>query len=122
MIISKPYLRTFRKKRQVYIKFESIPGQQMQIDWGHFGSFVYGNTKRKLYALAVIEFHSRKLYVNFTHSQNQSALHLSLIKAFQYFGITPREIVVDNMLTAVTERVDSLVRFNESKCFSIKTV
>jgi transposase len=112
--IVRKYLRTLKKSRQAFIRFESMPGQQMQIDWGHFGSLVYGDSTRKLYALAVIESHSRKLYVNFTHSQNQSALHLSLIKAFQYFGGTPKEIVVDNMLTAVTERVGSLIRFNES--------
>jgi len=112
--IVRKYLRTIKKNRQAFIRFESMPGQQMQIDWGHFGCLDYGNSTRKLYALAVIESHSRKLYVIFTHSQNQSALHLSLIKAFQYFGGTPREIVVDNMLTAVTERVGSLVRFNES--------
>jgi transposase len=112
--IVRKYLRTLKKQRQAFIRFESMPGQQMQIDWGHFCSLVYGNSTRKLYALAVIESHSRKLYVNFTHSQNQSALHLSLLKAFQYFGGTPQEIVVDNMLTAVTERVGSLIRFNES--------
>ena len=112
--IVRKYLRTFRNKRQAFIRFESRPGEQMQIDWGHFDSLIYGNSARKLYALAVIESHSRKLFINFTHSQNQSALHLSLIKAFKYFGGTPREIVVDNMLTAVTERVGSLIRFNES--------
>ncbi len=112
--IVRKYLRTLRKNRQAFIRFESRPGEQMQIDWGHFGSLIYGNSTRKLYALAVIESHSRKLFINFTHSQNQSALHLSLMKAFNYFGGTPREIVVDNMLTAVTERVGSLVRFNES--------
>jgi len=113
-------LRHLRKNKQAFIRFESGSGQQMQIDWGHFGSLVYnlkvrpGNSSRKLYALAVIESHSRKLYVVFTHSQNQSTLHQSLVKAFKYFGGTHREIVVDNMLTAVTERVGSLVRFNES--------
>jgi len=112
--IVRKYLRTIKKNRQAFIRFESMPGQQMQIDWGHFGCLAYGNSTRKLYALAVIESHSRKLYVSFTHSQNQAALHLSLLKAFQYFGGTTREIVVDNMLTAVTERVGSLVRFNES--------
>lgn len=84
--IVRKYLRTLKKSRQAFIRFESMPGQQMQIDWGHFGSLVYGDSSRKLYALAVIESHSRKLYVNFTHSQNQSALHLSLVKAFHYFG------------------------------------
>lgn len=107
-------LRGASKKRQAYIRFESDPGQQMQIDWGHFGSLSYGNTKRKLYALAVLEAHSRMLYVEFTHSQKQSALHQGLLNAFLFFDGTPNEIVVDNMLTAVIERQGAVVRFNDA--------
>jgi len=54
-------LRGPKKKRMAYIRFESEPGEQMQIDWGHFGSLSYGNTNRKLYALAVLEAYSRRL-------------------------------------------------------------
>jgi len=102
------------KKRKAFIRFESDPGQQMQIDWGHFGSLSYGNTNRKLYALAVLEAYSRMLYVEFTHSQKQNSLHQCLLNAFLFFGGTTREIVVDNMLTAVTERQGAIVRFNDA--------
>lgn len=105
-------LRGQRLYRTPYIRFESPPGEQMQIDWGHFGHLQYGQTKRKLYALAVIESYSRMLYVQFTHSQKQQTLHQCLLDAFRFYGGTPKEIVVDNMLTAVTERQGSLVRFN----------
>jgi transposase len=107
-------LRGQKKYRQAFIRFESPPGQQMQIDWGHFGSLPYGDTLRKLYALAVIECYSRMLYVEFTHSQKQEALHQALLNAFVYFGGSPKEIVVDNMLTAVIERHGSLIRFNDA--------
>ena len=86
----------------------------MQVDWGHFNSLSYKGGNRKLYALAVIESHSRMLYVTFTHSQKQEQLHMGLLDAFTYFGGCPKEIVVDNMLTAVTERVGTLIRFNEA--------
>jgi len=114
--IIRDYLRHLKEGsfQEPFIRFESLPGKQMQIDWGHFGSIAYGNTLRKMYALAVIEAHSRMLYVIFTHSQNQETLHQCLVHAFLYFGGTPKEMVVDNMLTAVTERVGSMIRFNES--------
>lgn len=99
---------------KAFIRFESAPGEQMQADWGHFATISYGDIKRKLFALAVIESHSRMLYVCFTHSQKQEVLHQCLLNAFRYFGGTPKELVVDNMLTAVTERVGSLIRFNDS--------
>mgnify|MGYP003974013279 CR=1 FL=1 len=117
LTILRKYLREQRgqiKHKQAFIRFESRPGEQIQIDWGHFGSFAYGDTKRKLYALVVIESYSRMLYVEFTHSQNQQALHGCLINAFKAFGGTPKTIVVDNMLTAVTERESRLIRFNDA--------
>jgi transposase len=103
-----------QKQRQAYIRFEPEPGQQMQIDWGHFGSLPYGHTNRKLYSLAVLEAYSRMLYVEFTHSQKQQTLHQCLVKAFIFFGGTTKEIVVDNMVTAVIERQGSIVRFNDA--------
>ncbi len=105
-------LRGQRLNRSAYIRFESPPAKQMQIDWGHFGHLQYGQTKRKLYALAVIESYSRMLCVHFTHSQNQDSLHQCLLNAFRFYGGTPQQIVVDNMLTAVIERQGSVIRFN----------
>lgn len=113
--IVKDYLRQVRdcfKKKQAFIRFESLPGEQIQVDWGHFGSLAYGGTKRRLYCLALLECHSRLLYLEFTHSQRQETLHRCLLNAFRFFNGTPKEIVTDNMLTAVTERIGPLIRFN----------
>jgi transposase len=107
-------LRGKRKQRTAYTRFESAPGEQMQIDWGHFGCLPYGDTRRKLYALVVIEAFSRMLYVRFTHSQKQDALHGCLLEAFTWFGGCPKQLVVDNMATAVVERLGSVVRFNDA--------
>lgn len=115
--IVRDYLRKIRgrsKKRQPFIRFESAPGQQCQIDWGHFGSLTYGHTRRKLYCMAVVECHSRLLYLEFTHSQRQETLHRCLVNAFRFFHGTPRELVHDNMLTTVIEREGPLIRFNEA--------
>nr|WP_320013132.1 IS21 family transposase [uncultured Desulfobulbus sp.] len=107
-------LRGQQSLREPFIRFESAPGEQIQIDWGHFDSLSYGQSSRKLYGLAVLEGYSRMLYVYFSHSQQQQALHQGLLEACNYFGGVPKEIVVDNMLTAVTERVGSIIRFNEA--------
>jgi transposase len=115
--ILRDYLRKIRgksRKKQPFIRFESPPGQQCQIDWGHFGSITYGNTSRKLYCMAVIESYSRLLYLEFTHSQKQETLHRCLLNAFRCFNGTPKELVHDNMITAVIERDGPLIRFNEA--------
>ena len=88
-------LRGVSKARTPFVRFESMPGEQFQIDWGHFGSILYGTTRRKLYALAVCEAYSRMLYVEFTHCQKQDTLHQCLLNAFTFFEGTPQTIVVD---------------------------
>ena len=114
--ILREYLKQTRgrvKSKKAFIRFEAEPGQEIQIDWGHFGAITYGNTRRKLYALAVIESFSRMLYVEFTHSQKQEALHSCLLHAFKYFSGTPKTVLVDNMVTAVIDRQGRLIRFND---------
>jgi transposase len=115
--IVRAYLQQLRGEsshRQVFIRYESKPGEQMQIDWGHLPSIGYEGIARKLYMLAVIESHSRRFFLYFSHSQKQEYLHMGLLQAFTHFGGTPQTILVDNMLTAVTERVGGIIRFNES--------
>lgn len=114
--IVRDYLRGVRPSaapKTAFIRFESDPGVQCQIDWGHFGSLTYGHTQRKLYCLAVVECHSRMMYVECTHSQRQETLHRCLLGAFRFFQGTPKELVHDNMLTAVIEHHGPVVRFNE---------
>ncbi len=113
--ILRDYLNKVRPnhiKKQVFTRFESPPGHQCQIDWGHFGSISYGVHNRKLYCFAVIECHSRLLYLEFSHSQKQAMLHSCLLNAFSFFNGVCEELVHDNMLTAVIEHVGPLVRFN----------
>src|SRR5215813_4131912 len=107
------HVRPASHQKRPCIRFESAPGVQCQIAWGHFGSLASGDTQRKLYCLAVIECHSRLLYLEFTHSQRQDTLHRCLLNAFPFFQGPPPELVHDNMLTAVLERQGPLVRFNE---------
>lgn len=110
------YLKTVRQQYlpRAFIRFESAAGEQMQIDWGHFGAITYGSTSRKLYGLGVLESHGRMLYVHFSHSQDQDSLHQGLLNAFVFFNGTPKKIICDNMLTAVIERDGPLIRYNEA--------
>ena len=54
------------------------------------------------------------LYLEFTHSMRQETLHRCLLHAFESFQGTPKDLLHDNMLTAVMERQGPLVRFNEA--------
>lgn len=112
--ILRDYVHSLRDKaRQAYIRFESMPGRQFQIDWGYFGVLVYGNTKRKLYCFVMLECHSRLMYIEFTHSMKMDAFLRCHYHAFLFFGGTASEIVHDNLKSAVIERVGKIIRFNE---------
>jgi transposase len=91
-------VRGQKKYRHAFIRFESPPGKQMQIDWGHFGSLRYEDTMRKLYALAVIECYSRMLYVEFTHSQKQEALHHIICRGIERGKIFKDDIDRNNFV------------------------
>jgi transposase len=112
--ILKDHLRQKRgRPRRTYLRFESLPGDCFQVDWGHFGHLAYGRHVRPLYCFAMIECFSRMLYLQFTHSVKLDVFLDCHLQAFRFFGGCCREIVVDNMKTAVVERDGRLVRFNE---------
>lgn len=116
LTILRDYLRKIRgvtKEKEAYIRFESLPGQQYQIDWGYFGTLMYGKYERKVWCFAMIECYSRMLYLEFTHSCNMDVFLGCHIRAFTFFNGTTKEIVHDNLKTAVIEREGTLIRFNE---------
>ena len=115
LTIIKDYLRTLRRDsvaRRAYVRVEPAPGERSDVDWGHFGALVYNGATRKLYAFCLVEAHSRKMYLEFTHSQSFETFVRCHLHAFQFLSGTSREIWFDNLATAVAEHDGNLVRFN----------
>jgi transposase len=113
--ILKEYLQSLRgtwKAKRAYVRMEPGPGERFEIDWGHFGTLSYQGHVRKLYAFCLVECHSRKLYVEFTHSQSFETFVRCHIHAFQYLHGVARELWYDNLATAVAEHDGNLVRFH----------
>jgi transposase len=89
LTIIKDYLRSLRKNsiaRRAYVRVEPAPGERFDVDWGHFGALVYNGATRKLYAFCLVEAHSRKMYLEFTHSQTCETFARCHLHAFQFFG------------------------------------
>lgn len=94
-----------KKKRQklhnlaVY-RFETLPGQQAQVDWMNVGTVEeYGHTVKRYAFIMKLGF-SRRSYVEFTTTMEQPVLFACMIHAFDDFGGIPAEILFDNMKTA----------------------
>lgn len=107
------YLSMVRPKhREVFLRIETAPGEQMQVDWANCGTIVMGQSVRKLSAFVAVLSFSRQMYVEFTLSQCQEDFIQCHINAFRYFSGICRRILYDNLKLVVLSRVGSNVRFN----------
>lgn len=82
------------------IRFETEPGEQAQVDWGHFGEVIINGIKERLYCFVFILSYSRTSYIEFTTSQKLSVFENCHINTFKVLGI-PNNIVYDNTKTVV---------------------
>ena len=101
-------------KQREYKPFETLPGEQAQVDWGHFGTIVVEGATYKLYAFVFTLCWSRVSYVEFIIRGDTATFLSCLQRALKYVGGVPREIVFDNAKVVVSERVGKIVRFNEN--------
>lgn len=90
------------------IRFETEPGRQAQVDWKEFGKQLVDGRETKLYAFVMVLGYSRRPFVRFTTSMDQSTLLACHVLAFSSFGGVPCEILYDNMRTAFAPDADGL--------------
>ncbi|WP_199624867.1 IS21 family transposase, partial [Paenibacillus alkalitolerans] len=81
-------------------RYETPPGKQAQVDWGHFKADWNGGVKR-LYAFVMVLGHSRMMYLEFTEDERLDTLMGCHLRAMQYFGGRPDTMLYDNMKTVV---------------------
>jgi transposase len=81
------------------IRFETVPGEQMQVDW----AVIRRGEKRLSVFVATLGW-SRAAYVEFVTDERVETLIEAHENAFLAFGGTPREVLYDNMRTVVLER------------------
>jgi len=92
-----------RRKNAPKRRFETPPGQEMQIDWSPYRLKIGGLT-RVVFAFSCLLASSRKLWVHFYRDERQSTLLEALAAAFQYFAGCALQVVMDNMTTAILGR------------------
>jgi transposase len=100
--------------RRVVERFETEPGRQAQLDWGECGIVLENGARRRLYVFVFVLGYSRLLWARFTTSTRQPVLLSLLRRAFEELGV-PRELLVDNMKTAVDRHaLGEAVKFNSA--------
>jgi transposase len=108
------YVQSLRPpKHREYKPYETLPGEQAQVDWGHFGTIIENGARYKLYAFVFTLCWSRVSYVEFIVRADMATFLSCMNRAFEYIGGVPREVLFDNAKVVVSERVGKIVRFNQ---------
>lgn len=101
-----------RPKAEAYLRLRTLPGEQCQVDWGHFGHLQIGRAQRPLMGFVVVLSWSRRIFLRFflgAHMENFLRGHVA---AFSAFGGVTRVALYDNLKSAVLERQGNVIRFH----------
>lgn len=104
--IVKDYVHRIRPRHQeAFLKLDFAPGEAAQVDWGEYGSIGVGSTRRRLSFFLMVLCYSRRMYLEFTVSQTSEFFLSCHENAFAAFGGVPSQIMVDNLKSAVLQRL-----------------
>ena len=103
-----------RPRAEAYLRLKTLPGEQGQADWGHFGHLVIGRAKRPIMAFVIVLSYSRQVFLRFYLNARGENFLRGHVAAFNAWGGVPRIILYDNLKSAVVERQGPAIRFNES--------
>jgi len=105
-------------RERAFVRFETGPGEQSQMDWGHFGN--WGG--RRLYGFALTLCYSRMRYVEFTQSQDIHHLLACMVHSFRYFGGVTETVLTDRMKTVLLDQNGGECTSTRSFCSSPPTM
>lgn len=99
-------VRTLRPAapREAMLRLRTLPGEQGQVDWASFGKVRIGRAERSLSCLVLTLSYSRALWFEFFLDQTLESFLRGHVRAFESFGGTPRDVLHDNLGSAVLER------------------
>ena len=101
------YVKTVKEDRDriAYIRFETMPGQQAQVDFGDFQIVNGDGTTSTVYCFIMVLGYSRHMYIEFIERCTMTAFLACHQNAFGFFGGIPAEILYDNMKNVVIRRL-----------------
>jgi transposase len=102
----KNFVQPYREARrqEATVRFETLPGEQAQVDWGHFGFIQHQGRRRKLYGFVMTLGWSRASYLEFTISADTAWWLRCHIHAFRYLGGYMRNRQVSEMRRSCFDR------------------
>jgi transposase len=101
-----------RKPAEAFQRLRTLPGEQAQVDWAHFGKLGIGRAQRPLWAFVMVLSFSRRLFLRFFPGAAMAFFVRGHVESFAEFGGIPRVLLYDNLKSAVLERRGDAIRFH----------
>jgi transposase len=101
-----------RRPAEAYLRLKTLPGEQAQVDWGHFGHLQIGRARWPLMAFVMVLSFSRQIFLRFYLDQRMDNFLRGHVAAFEAMGGVARVLLYDNLRSAVLERRGSAIRFH----------
>jgi transposase len=101
-----------RPKAEAYLRLRTLPGEQGQVDWGHFGKVRIGRAVRPLMGFVMVLSWSRHVFVRFYLGAAMANFLRGHVDAFAFYDAVPRVLLYDNLKSAVLERRRDAIRFH----------
>jgi transposase len=101
-----------RPAAEAYLRLRTLPGEQAQVDWGHFGTHSVGRARRALMGFVMVLSYSRQLCLHFFYGSPMANFLRGHVAAFAAFGGVARVLLYDNLRSAVLERRADAIRFH----------
>ena len=101
-----------RRPAEAFLRLRTLPGEQAQVDWAHFGKVRIGSALRVLWAFVMVLAWSRQLFLRFYLSAAMPSFLRGHVEAFEFFGGVPRVLLYDNLKSAVLERAGDAIHFH----------
>jgi transposase len=101
-----------RRSAEAYLRLRTLPGEQMQVDWGHFGHLQIGRARRPLMGFVMVLSYSRRVFLRFCLNAQMDSFLRGHVLAFAAFGGLARTALYDNLKSVVLERIGDAIRFN----------
>ena len=97
---------------EAYHRLRTLPGEQGQVDWAHFGKLTVGEAQRPLMAFVMVLSWSRQVFLHFYLDAGMASFLRGHVAAFEAWQALPRVLLYDNLKSAVLERRGDAIRFH----------
>ncbi|MDR2155109.1 MAG: IS21 family transposase [Burkholderiaceae bacterium] len=101
-----------RPASEAYLRLSTLPGEQCQVDWAHFGHLQIGRARRPLMGFVMVLSWSRQIFLRFYLDARMENFLRGHVAAFEQWQGAPRIALYDNLKSAVLERQGNAIRFN----------